>query len=572
MAIGGSFLIESYTPADVFTPEDYNEEHRAIARTTDEFFAREIAPNLERIQHQEPGVAVGILRKSAELGLTAVSVPEEYGGMEMDLNSMLIVAEGLAKDGSYAAWQGAHAGIGTMPILLYGTPEQKKKYLPKLASAEMVGAYCLSEPQAGSDALAAKTRADLSEDGTHYVLNGQKMWITNGGAADLYTVFAKVGGEKFTAFLVERVYPGVKPGAEEKKMGIKGSSTTPVYLDNVKVPVENVLGEVGRGHIIAFNILNLGRLKLGPFATGGMKNVLQISAKYAKQRIAFGKPIASFGMIQQKLAEMAARVFVNESMCTRVTGLIESKLTDWNWSQPNAAETHLKAVEEFAAECSYVKVFASEALDFVVDEGVQIHGGYGYHQDYLVERAYRDSRINRIFEGTSEINRMLATGMLLKRAARGQLALVPAVQKLQGELLAGPQNYDLPTGAKKATLLALGVAYQKYMADLENQQEILAALCDMAMNAFAMESAMLRSQKMGEPEVVQAMVDVWSRDAMDVVAAAGRTVLAACADGDTLRTQLAALRRFTKYEPVDRIALQRKVAARVIAAERYTVA
>jgi alkylation response protein AidB-like acyl-CoA dehydrogenase len=572
MAIGGSFLIESYTPADVFTPEDYNEEHRAIARTTDEFFAREIAPNLERIQHQEPGVAVGILRKSAALGLTAVSVPEEYGGMEMDLNSMLIVAEGLAKDGSYAAWQGAHAGIGTMPILLYGTPEQKKKYLPKLASAEMVGAYCLSEPQAGSDALAAKTRADLSEDGTHYVLNGQKMWITNGGAADLYTVFAKVGGEKFTAFLVELAYPGVKPGAEEKKMGIKGSSTTPVYLDNVKVPVENVLGEVGRGHIIAFNILNLGRLKLGPFATGGMKNVLQISAKYAKQRIAFGKPIASFGMIQQKLAEMAARIFVNESMCTRVTGLIESKLTDWNWSQPNAAETHLKAVEEFAAECSYVKVFASEALDFVVDEGVQIHGGYGYHQDYLVERAYRDSRINRIFEGTSEINRMLATGMLLKRAARGQLALVPAVQKLQGELLAGPQNYDLPTGAKKATLLALGVAYQKYMADLENQQEILAALCDMAMNAFAMESALLRSQKMGEPEVVQAMVDVWSRDAMDVVAAAGRTVLAACADGDTLRTQLAALRRFTKYEPVDRIALQRKVAARVIAAERYTVA
>ena len=572
MAIGGSFLIESYTPADVFTPEDYNEEHRAIARTTDEFFAREIAPNLERIQHQEPGVAVGILRKSAELGLTAVSVPEEYGGMEMDLNSMLIVAEGLAKDGSYAAWQGAHAGIGTMPLLLFGTPEQKKKYLPKLASAEMVGAYCLSEPQAGSDALAAKTRADLSEDGTHYVLNGQKMWITNGGAADLYTVFAKVGGEKFTAFLVERAYPGVKPGAEETKMGIKGSSTTPVYLDNGKVPVENVLGEVGRGHIIAFNILNLGRLKLGPFATGGMKNVLQISAKYAKQRIAFGKPIASFGMIQQKLAEMAARVFVNESMCTRVTGLIESKLTDWNWSQPNAAETHLKAVEEFAAECSYVKVFASEALDFVVDEGVQIHGGYGYHQDYLVERAYRDSRINRIFEGTSEINRMLATGMLLKRAARGQLALVPAVQKLQGELLAGPQNYDLPTGAKKATLLALGVAYQKYMAELENQQEILAALCDMAMNAFAMESAMLRAQKMGEPEVVKAMVDVWSRDAMDTVAAAGRNVLAACADGDTLRTQLAALRRFTKYEPVDRIALQRKVAARVIAAERYTVA
>jgi len=572
MAIGGSFLIESYTPADVFTPEDYNEEHRAIARTTEEFFAREIAPNLERIQHLEPGLAVSILRKSAELGLTAVSVPEEYGGMEMDFISMLIVAEGIAKDASYAGWHGGHAGIGMMPLLLFGTREQKKKYLPRLASAELVGAYCLSEPHAGSDALAAKTRADLSEDGTHYVLNGQKMWITNGGYADLYTVFAKVGGEKFTAFLVERAYPGVKPGAEEKKMGIKGSSTTPVYFDNVKVPVENVLGEIGRGHIIAFNILNLGRLKLGPFVTGGMKNVLQVSAKYAKQRIAFGKPIADFGLIQQKIAEMATRIFVNEAMCTRVTGLIQSKLTGWSWAQPDAAQVLLKAVEEFAAECSYIKIFASEALDLVVDEGVQIHGGYGYHQDYLVERAYRDARINRIYEGTSEINRMLATGMLLKRAQRGQLALVPAVQKLQSELLSGPTNDDLPTGAKKATLLALGIAYQKYMADFENQQEILAALCDMAMNAFAMESAMLRCRKMGDPEIPKAIVDVWTRDAMDIVAASGRTVLAACAEGDTLRTQLAALRRFTKYEPVDRIGLQRKVAARVLAAERFTVA
>jgi alkylation response protein AidB-like acyl-CoA dehydrogenase len=572
MATGGSFLIESYSPADVFTPEDYNDEHKAIAKTTEEFFAREIAPNLERIQHQEPGVAVGILKKSAALGLTAVSVPEEYGGMEMDLISMLVVAEGLAKDGSYAGWHGGHAGIGTLPLLLFGTKEQKQKYLPRLASAELVGAYCLSEPQAGSDALAAKTRADLSPDGSHYVLNGQKMWITNGGHADLYTVFAKVGGEKFTAFLVERAFPGVKPGAEEKKMGIKGSSTTPVYFDNVQVPVENVLGEIGRGHIIAFNILNLGRLKLGPFASGGMKNVLQISAKYAKQRVAFGKPIAAFGLIQQKIAEMTARVFVNEAMCARVTGLIQSKLADWSWAQDDAAQVLLKAVEEFAAECSYIKVFASEALDFVVDEGVQIHGGYGYHQDYMVERAYRDSRINRIFEGTSEINRMLATGMLLKRAARGQLALVPAVQKLQAELLAGPQDLSLPAAAKKATLLALGVAYQKYTAELENQQEILAALCDMAMYAFAMESASLRLEKMGSPEPAKGMVELWMRDAMDIVAASGRTVLAACAEGDALRMQLAALRRFTKYEPVDRIAIQRKVAERVLAAERYTVA
>jgi butyryl-CoA dehydrogenase len=577
MASGGSFLIESYTPGDLLTPEDLTEEHRAVARTTEEFWAREVAPNIERIQHQEPGVAASVLRKSAELGLVAASVPEEYGGMEMDLTAAIIIAEGIAKDGSYAGWHGAHAGIGTLPLLLFGTPEQKAKYLPKLASAEWIGAYCLSEPHAGSDALAAKTRADLSSDGTHYVLNGQKAWITNGGAADFFTVFAKIGGEKFTAFLVERSWPGVSSGAEEKKMGIKGSSTTPVYFDNVKVPVENVLGEIGRGHIIAFNILNLGRLKLGPFAVGGMKNVLQLSLKYAKQRIAFGKAIAEFGMIQAKLAEMAIRIYVTESMNYRVVGLIESKLKDWSWRQPDAAQVHLKAVEEFAAECSFIKVFASEALDFVVDEGVQIHGGYGYHQDYLVERAYRDSRINRIFEGTSEINRMLATGMILKRAQRGALPLVAAVQKLQAELLSGPamqsgdENARLVADAKKAALLVIGVAYQKYLADLEQQQEILASLCDMAMYAFAMESAYLRSRKGNGSDTARAIVDVWLRDGMERIAQAGRTVLAACAEGDSLRTQLTALRRFTKYDPVNSIARKRRIASRLLAAERYLV-
>ncbi|MBM3765182.1 MAG: acyl-CoA dehydrogenase [Acidobacteria bacterium] len=580
MATGGSFLIESYEPASIVTPEDSTAEHRAIAKTTEEFWNKEVGPNLERILHHEPGVAVSILRKSAELGLVAVSVPEEYGGMEMDLISMITVAEALSKDGSYAGWHGGHAGIGMMPLLLFGTPEQKQKYLPRLATAELVGAYCLSEPQCGSDALAAKTRADLSADGTHYVLSGQKMWITNGGAADLFTVFAKVGGEKFTAFLVERAFPGVSSGAEEKKMGIKGSSTTAVYLDNVKVPAENVLGEIGRGHIIAFNILNLGRLKLGPFAVGGMKHVLQVSAKYAKQRVAFGKPIAEFGMIQQKLADMAIRIFVTESMNYRVTGLIQSKLEGWSWKQADAASVLLKAVEEFAAECSYIKVFASEALDLVADEGVQVHGGYGYHQDYAVERAYRDSRINRIFEGTSEINRMLATGMLLKRAQRGQLGLVGAVKKLQSELLEGPkltaragdENAELVDNAKKATLLALGVAFQRYMAELDQQQEILAALCDMAMTAFAMESAYLRAKKMGEPETAKAITDVWLREGTEVVASSGRQVLAASADGDTLRTQLAALRRLTKYEPVDAFARKRQIAARQLAAERYTVA
>src|SRR5580692_8094424 len=378
---GGSFLVAPTMPQEIFTPEDFTDEHRAIARTTEEFWQKEVAPNVEAIQHQEPGLAISILRKSAQLGLTGVIIPEKFGGMEMDLVSAMIVAEGISKDGSYSAWHGAHTGIGTLPLLMFGNDEQKQRYLPKLASAEMVAAYCLSEPQAGSDALAARTRADLSPDGKYYILNGQKMWITNGGGADLYTVFAKIDGEKFTAFLVERKYPGVQPGAEEKKLGIKGSSTTAVYLDNVKVPVENVLGEIGRGHIIAFNILNLGRLKLGPFAHGGCRDVLATSIRYARERKAFGKSISEFGMIQHKLAEMAIRIFATESSSYRVVGLIQGELEDFSWKQPDAAQTMLKAVEEFAAECSYIKIFASEMLDYVVDEGVQIHGGYGYHQD-----------------------------------------------------------------------------------------------------------------------------------------------------------------------------------------------
>ena len=570
---GGGFLVEDQTAEQVFTPEDFTAEHRAIARATEEFSAKEIEPNLEAIQHQQPGVAVRVLKKSAEIGLTAVLVPEAYGGMEMDLTSAMIVAEGIAKDGSYAGWHGAHSGIGTLPVLLYGTPAQKEKYLTRLASAELIGAYCLSEPEAGSDALAAKTRADLSADGTYYTLNGQKMWITNGGAADLYTVFAKVGGEKFTAFLVERSTPGVSAGAEEKKMGIKGSSTTPVFFDNVKVPAENVLGEIGRGHIIAFNILNLGRLKLGPFAVGGMKNVLQLSLHYSKQRVAFGKPIAQFGMMQAKLAEMAIKTFAAETMSYRVTGMIEEKLTGWSWAQADAAAVKLKAVEEFAAECSYIKVFASEALDYVVDEGVQIHGGYGYHQDYLVERAYRDSRINRIFEGTNEINRMLATGMILKRAQRGQLPLVAAVKKLQGELLAGPSLAggppDLVKNAKKVALLCLGVAYQRYLTELESQQEILAGLCDITMQAFAMESVQLRSRK---HNVAPKMTAVFLQEAMEEVERQARTVLAACAEGDDLRVQLAALKRLTKFEPVNMIALRQEIAQRLLAAQRYVLA
>ncbi|HYL38087.1 MAG TPA: acyl-CoA dehydrogenase family protein [Bryobacteraceae bacterium] len=578
---GGSFLLERTASDEVFTPEDFTEEHRAIARTTEDFWNKEVAPNVEAIQHQEPGVAVSILRKSGQLGLPAVVIPEKFGGMEMDLTSAMIVAEGVAKDGSYSAWHGAQAGIGALPLLLFGTEEQKQRYLPKVSTAEMVAAYCLSEPQAGSDALAAKTRADLSPDGKYYILNGQKMWITNGGAADLYTIFAKVGGEKFTAFLVERKFPGVQPGAEEEKMGIKGSSTTAVYLDNVKVPVENVLGEIGRGHIIAFNILNLGRLKLGPFAVGGAKEVLRVSLKYAKERKAFGKSIAEFGMIQHKLAEMAIRLYAAESGSYRVVGLIQGELEGFSWSQPDAAKTMLQAVEEFAAECSYIKVFASEMLDYVVDEGVQIHGGYGYSQEYPVERAYRDSRINRIFEGTNEINRLLATGMLLKRAQRGQLGLVEAVKKLQAEILGGPslsagsdEDGKLVENAKKVALFALGVAYQKYLATIEDQQEILAGITDISMNAFAMESALLRTQKMAKlhkGENAKDMTAVFLREAMETIESAARTVLAACSDGDALRTNLAVLKRFARFEPVDAIAARRRIAARLLEAGRYIV-
>ena len=578
---GGSFLIESTAPEEVFTPEDFTPEQHAIARTTEEFWNKEVVPNIEAMQHHEPGVAVSVLRKSGELGLTGVLVPEKFGGMEMDLASAMIVAEGVAKDGSYSGWHGAQVGIGSLPVLLFGTEEQKQRYLPKLATSEMVAAYCLTEPQAGSDALAARTRADLTPDGKHYVLNGQKMWITNGGAADLYTVFAKIGGEKFTAFLVERNF-GVKPGAEEKKMGIKGSSTTAVYFDNVKVPAENVLGEIGRGHVIAFNILNIGRLKLGPFAVGGAREVLRLSLKYAKERHTFGKPIASYGMIQHKLAEMAIRLYATETISYRVVGMIQDQLHGFSWDQADANTTMLKAVEEYAAECSYIKVFASEMLDYVTDEGVQIHGGYGFHQDYAVERAYRDSRINRIFEGTNEINRLLATGMLLKRAQRGQLPLVEAVKKLQAELLAGPSlsangsgdDSKLVSNAKKVALFVLGVAFQKYLAALEEQQEILAAITDISMNVFAMESVLLRTEKLvarGKGEVARDMTAVFLREAIETIESAARAVLAASSDGDALRTNLAILKRFTKFEPVNAIVLRRQIAARLLEADRYTV-
>jgi alkylation response protein AidB-like acyl-CoA dehydrogenase len=575
---GGAFLIEEFSPEEVFTAEDLSEEHLAIAHTVDEFWANDVEPHLDAIRRQEPGVALGVLRKSADLGLTAVAIPERFGGMEMDLASVMIVGEHLGRDASYGSWHSAHTGIGTLPILFFGNEEQKQRYLPRLAKAEILAAYALTEPLAGSDALAVRTRADLSSDGKHYVLNGQKMWITNGGAAGLFTVFAKVGGESFTAFLVERGFPGVSSGAEEHKMGIKGSSTTAVYFDNVRVPVENVLGEIGRGHVIAFNILNIGRLKLGPGSIGAAKNVLAVCLKYAKERRAFGSAIAEFGAIQHKLAEMAIRIYAVESMVWRVVGLIENQLKAASQDKSDASRTELKAVEEYAAECSMIKVYASEMLDYVVDEGVQIHGGYGYHQDYLVERAYRDSRINRIFEGTNEINRLLIPGMLLKRAARGQLALLPAVQSvLSGSPTAGSGDSDeemrLVHNAKQIALLAIGIADQKYGTELQKQQEVLMSISDIIMESLAMESSLLRSRKRlayGKGRKAADMCAVFLHEAMDRVEVSCRNVLGACLEGEAaLRRNMSVLRGLANYVPTDAIALRRNIANHILATESY---
>jgi alkylation response protein AidB-like acyl-CoA dehydrogenase len=579
---GTAFLIEDSAPEDIFTPEDLSEEHLAVGHMVEEFWTHEVEPNLPAIREKKPGVALSVLRKSVELGLTAMAIPEAYGGMAMDLPSLMVTAERMGRDGSYGGWHSAHTGIGTLPIVYFGNEQQKKKYLPKLAKLEMLAAYALTEPLAGSDALAARTRADLSPDGKHYILSGQKMWITNGGAADLFTVFAKVGGEKFTAFLVERNFPGVSSGAEEHKMGITGSSTTAVYLDNVPVPIENVLGEIGRGHVIAFNILNIGRLKLGPASVGAAKNVLAICLKYAKQRKAFGTTISEFGAIQHKLAEMAIRIYAAESMTWRVAGLIENQMhlvsAESANVSANASTQELKAIEEFAAECSMVKVYASEMLDYVVDEGVQIHGGYGYHQDYVVERAYRDSRINRLFEGTSEINRLVITGMPLKRAARGLLPLFDAARAVLQESAPPPSSdgdaeLSLLKNAKKIALLTLGVALDKYGAQLEQQQEIVMNFSDIIMEVFAMESSLLRSRKLsatGNGANAADACAVYLRDAITRIDHSSRTILSACAQGDELRRTLSRLHAYASHDPVNAIALRRQIAGRLLANERYT--
>ena len=582
-AKGGSFLLESPAPQDVFTPADLTDDQKLIGQTAEEFVVKEVLPQVKDLENKKPGLMAELIRKGGELGLMGGGVPESYGGAGLDKIATTVLTEKLSIYGGFAVTHGAHAGIGTLPIVFFGTEVQKQKYLPKLATAETIGAYCLSEPQAGSDAQNSLTRAELDSEGTHYVLNGQKMWITNGGFADLYIVFAKIDGEKFSAFIVERSYPGCKPGNEEHKMGIHGSSTTPVFLENCKVPKENLLHEIGRGHIVAFNILNSGRFTLGASCVGGSKHVLMTASRYTKERKAFGKQIGDFGLMKEKLAEMAIQIFAVESMVYRSAGNIEAMMSAANGDK---VAHSMKVLEEYAVESSIAKVYGSEMLDYVVDEGVQIFGGYGFHEEYPVCRAYRDSRINRIFEGTNEINRMLIVQMLMKRAMGGQLPLIPAAMKLADEILAGPSFEEAPEGvladetrvvanAKKIFLQAAGGAVQKFREKLADEQELVAALANIVMEVYAMESCLLRAQKAAAAKgeaASKTMIDaaqIFISDAMERVEHEAKRAIAAVHEGDMLTTQLAVLKRFGKRPTLDTIALRRNVAAAVQAQDRY---
>ncbi len=580
---GGSFLLESPAPQDIFTPADLTDDQKLIGQTAEEFVVKEVLPQVKDLENKKPGLMAELIRKGGELGLMGGGVPEAYGGAGLYKIATTVLTEKLSIYGGFAVTHGAHAGIGTLPIVFFGTEAQKQKYLPKLATAETIGAYCLSEPQAGSDAQNSLTRAELNAEGTHYVLNGQKMWITNGGFADLYIVFAKINGEKFSAFIVERNYPGCKPGNEEHKMGIHGSSTTPVFLENCQVPTENLLHEIGRGPIVAFNILNSGRFTLGASCVGGSKHVLMTASKYSKERKAFGKQIGDFGLMKEKLAEMAIQILAVESMVYRSAGDIEAMMSA---ATGDKVAHSMKVLEEYAIESSIAKVYGSEMLDYVVDEGVQIFGGYGFHEEYPVCRAYRDSRINRIFEGTNEINRMLIVQMLMKRAMGGQLPLIPAAMKLADEILAGPSFEEPPEGvladetrvvanAKKMFLQASSGAVQQFREKLADEQELVAALANIVMEVYAMESCLLRAQKAATSKGAAAsktMIEaaqVFISDAMERVEHEAKRAIAAVHEGDMLTTQLAVLRRFGKRPTLDTIALRRNVAAAVQAQDRY---
>ncbi|MFC0299032.1 acyl-CoA dehydrogenase family protein [Geobacillus jurassicus] len=584
---GGSFLIEDIPAERVFTPEDFTDEHQMIAKTTEEYVNNEVLPQLEHLENHEFDRSVKLLRKAGELGLLSADIPEEYGGLGLDKISSAIIAEKMAPAGGFAISHGAHVGIGSLPIVLFGTEEQKQKYLPYLATGEKIAAYALTEPGSGSDALGAKTTARLNAEGTHYILNGEKQWITNSGFADVFVVYAKVDGEHFTAFIVERDFPGVSTGPEEKKMGIKSSSTRTLILQDVPVPKENVLGEIGKGHVIAFNILNIGRYKLGLGAVGGAKRALEITLKYANQRQQFKRPISQFTLTQEKFATMASRLYAAESSVYRTVGLFDERMGLLDAEKAKDGKEVAKSIAEYAIECSLNKFFATEVLDYIVDEGVQIHGGYGFMQEYEIERAYRDSRINRIFEGTNEINRLLVPGMYLKKALKGELPLFQKAQQLQEELMmmtaeepgtgALEQEKYLVRNAKKIALMVAGLAAQKYGQRIEEEQEVLVNIADIVSNIYAMESALLRTEKAinasGEEKNKQKLLytQIFCQEAFNEIEAHAKETLVAVEQGDTLRMMLAALRRLTRHTPINVIAKKREAAAALIEAERYIV-
>jgi alkylation response protein AidB-like acyl-CoA dehydrogenase len=586
-AAGGSFLLEDRNPEEVFTPEDLSEEQRQIAETANRFAVEQVLPAADAIEAKDSGAMRALLKKAADLGFTAVDIPEEFDGLGLDKTTSTLLTDRLAVLGSFSTAFGGHAGIGTLPLVWYGNEEQKRRYLPRLASLDLAGAYALSESTSGSDAMNIRTRALLSEDGQSYILNGEKMWITNAGFADLFTVFAKIDGEKFSAFLVERGTLGLTIGKEEHKLGIRGSSTCPLVLADCRVPAGNLLGEVGKGHHIAFNILNMGRLKLGAGCVGGARRAVDHAIGYARERKAFGKPIAEFGLIQRKLALCVTRLYVTESMLYRTSGMMDAALAELSGDQAQAPREIQKRIEQYAVECSILKVYGSEMLDFITDELVQIMGGYGYVEEYPAERMYRDSRINRIFEGTNEINRLIITGWLMKRAMSGQLALLPAIGRLMDELTQPPsfdevEDEDAVLGRegkllgslRKMTLLAAGAAAQRYGTALADEQEVMADLADCIMAVFALESGLLRARKLaaaraGTAALAGSMTSFFAIEAMGTVELAARRVLAAASEGDALTIQMTVLRRFAKVVPENGVTLGRTIARSVVDSGRY---
>ncbi|MEE6452616.1 acyl-CoA dehydrogenase family protein [Gottfriedia acidiceleris] len=584
---GGSFLTTEVTFDKVFTPEDFTDEHKLIAKTTEDFVVNEVLPELEYLEQHEFDRTVRLLKQAGELGLLAADVPEEYGGIALDKISSALITEKISRGGGFSLSQGAHVGIGTLPIVLFGNHDQKQRYLPGLASGEKFAAYALTEPGSGSDALGAKTVAKLNAEGTHYILNGEKQWITNSAFADVFVVYAKIDGEHFSAFIVERDYEGVSTGPEEKKMGIKSSSTRTLILEDVKVPVENLLGEIGKGHVIAFNILNIGRYKLAVGTVGGSKRALELSATYANQRQQFKTPIAKFSLIQEKLASMATKIYASESSAYRTVGLFEDRFSQLTEEQAKDPKAVAAAVAEYAIECSLNKFFCSEVLDYVADEGVQIHGGYGFMAEYEIERIYRDSRINRIFEGTNEINRLIVPSTYLRKAMSGELPLLQQAQQIQEELMMlmpeevgdGPleQEKYLVRNAKKIAIMIAGLAVQKFGKALSNEQEILVNIADIVSNIYAMESTVLRTEKainkVGLEKSNQKLLytQVFCQEAFNEIEAHAKETLVAVESGDTLRMMTSALRKFTRHTPINVIAKKREIAANVLDEERYTV-